>query len=356
MKRFSLCAVALAVALLAGAACSNLGPYAAIVNGERISQKSLDEELNAIKSNEIYRRAIEAGQTKIVGSGEGTFDLAFVARVLTRDIYYELIHQGIEARKLKITDGQLSAARREVIARLEDERVLAAFPKAYQDVLIRRSAEVDALERSLKGPTDADAEARTYFDSNAAEFEKACVAHILVRDKAKADELAARLGRGEDFAEVARAESEDPGTKQVGGDLGCHARDAQLVPEFLQAAFSQPVGQVGPPVQTSFGYHLIKVNSRTAPTFEEAREDVQEKLRSQSSPQLNEWLQATLGKAKVKLNPRFGTFSTAGGSPAVIPPQAPAGLQQPGGGVGGGVPGGGGGGGMGGGGAPSPAP
>jgi foldase protein PrsA len=354
VKRFSLCLVALAVLGFAGSACGSLAPYAAVVNGHRISQKSLDSELNAIKSNEIYRRAIESGQTRIVGSGEGTFDLAFVARVLTRDIYFQLVHQGVTQRKVKISDVQMGAARTSVIDRLQDERVLAAFPHSYQQTLIRRSAEVDALESSLKGPVDRDAEARTYFDAHTADFEKACVSHILVPTKQKADELAARLSKGEDFAEVAKAESKDPGTAQVGGDLGCFTRDAQLVPEFLQAAFAQPVGQVGAPVQTTFGFHLIKVSSRTAPTFDEAKADVQKKLRATSSPQLTEWLQKTLSKAKVKLNPKFGTFSTAGGSPSVVPPQAPAGLQGvPGAGTGGGIGGAGGAGGPGGVGAPS---
>jgi hypothetical protein len=339
VKRFSLCLAALVAVVVTGTACGSLIPYAAVVNGNRISQKSLDSELNAIKSNDIYRRAIEAGQTRIVGSGQGTFDLAFVARVLTRDIYFELVHQGVTKRHVKITDAGMSTARRSVIDRLQDEKVLAAFPHSYQDMLVRRSAEVDALEKSLKGPVDEDAEARAYFDAHAGDFEKACVAHILVPTKAKADELSARLAKGEDFAEVAKAESKDPGTAQVGGDLGCFNKDAQLVPEFLQAAFAQPVGQVGPPVQTTFGFHLIKVSSRSAPTFDDAKADVQKKLAATTSPQLTAWLQQTLQRAKVKLNPKFGTFSSAGGSPSVIPPQAPAGLQG-----GQGVPGGSGGG------------
>ena len=54
------------------------------------------------------------------------------------------------------------------------------------------------------------------------------VSHILVPTKQKADELAARLTKGEDFAEVAKVESKDPGTAQVGGDLGCFTRDATV--------------------------------------------------------------------------------------------------------------------------------
>jgi hypothetical protein len=56
---------------------------------------------------------------------------------------------------------------------------------------------------------------------------------------------------------------------------------------------------------------------------------VQKKLESVTSPQLDAWLQHTVDAARVKLNPKFGSFSKAGGSPAVIPPGAPPGLLGP---------------------------
>ena len=66
-----------------------------------------------------------------------------------------------------------------------------------------------------------------FYEENKATFDTyACVSHILVADKAKADDLAARIGRGEDFAALARAESTDNqgeggGSAAKGGDLGC---------------------------------------------------------------------------------------------------------------------------------------
>ncbi len=63
---------------------------------------------------------------------------------------------------------------------------------------------------------------------------------------------------GEDFAEVAKEVSEDPGSAANGGDLGCFGK-GQMVPEFEEAAFSLEKGEVSQPVKTDFGYHIIQV-------------------------------------------------------------------------------------------------
>jgi peptidyl-prolyl cis-trans isomerase SurA len=63
---------------------------------------------------------------------------------------------------------------------------------------------------------------------------------------------------GEDFAEVAKEVSEDPGSAPNGGDLGCFGK-GQMVPEFEEAAFGLEKGEVSQPVKTDFGYHLIQV-------------------------------------------------------------------------------------------------
>src|SRR5207302_6007723 len=121
--------------------------------------------------------------------------------------------------------------------------------------------EVIVLAKSF-GTGGDDAKSLDYYNAHKDQFEQACASHILVDSPDKAAELEARLAKGEDFAAVAKAESKDTGSAQKGGEVGCFFKDAQLVPEFLQAAFSQPVGQIGPPVQSQFGYHIIKVTSR----------------------------------------------------------------------------------------------
>lgn len=76
--------------------------------------------------------------------------------------------------------------------------------------------------------------------------------------KAKIAALKNQLENGADFAELAKANSEDPGSKDRGGELAPFTK-GQMVPEFEQAAFTLPVDKVSEPVRTDYGYHLIKV-------------------------------------------------------------------------------------------------
>lgn len=75
-------------------------------------------------------------------------------------------------------------------------------------------------------------------------------------------EVQQRLNAGEDFAALAQEYSDDPGSKDSGGELGWFARDEGLVIEFEEAAFTLQAGEVSEPVLTQFGYHLIKVEER----------------------------------------------------------------------------------------------
>jgi peptidyl-prolyl cis-trans isomerase SurA len=72
-----------------------------------------------------------------------------------------------------------------------------------------------------------------------------------------------RLLAGEDFATLASAESEDPGSKGRGGDLGTFGR-GEMVPEFERAAFSAPLGVIVGPIRSPFGWHLIRVDEQLA--------------------------------------------------------------------------------------------
>lgn len=89
--------------------------------------------------------------------------------------------------------------------------------------------------------------------------------------KAEADALAKafaarkRIEDGEDFAEVAKEVSEDPGSAPNGGELGWFGR-GQMVPEFEDAAFSLAVGEISQPVKTDFGFHIIQVEEKNEET------------------------------------------------------------------------------------------
>ena len=100
-------------------------------------------------------------------------------------------------------------------------------------------------------------DAKAPVDPDAAKYTKVRAAHILVASESKAKALKNRIENGESFASVARKYSSCP-SGEYGGNLGYFGR-GQMVKEFEDASFSLPVGVVSDPVQTDFGWHLIKV-------------------------------------------------------------------------------------------------
>jgi peptidyl-prolyl cis-trans isomerase SurA len=78
--------------------------------------------------------------------------------------------------------------------------------------------------------------------------------------KARADSLLVEIRKGGDFEQIAKRESMDPGTKQLGGDLGWNRRGSGLVPEFEGMMFALRPGDVSPVIETAFGYHIIRVD------------------------------------------------------------------------------------------------
>ncbi|MGI8806819.1 MAG: peptidylprolyl isomerase, partial [Acidimicrobiales bacterium] len=326
VRRFSPFLTAFAVGLaLVATACGSVSPYAAKVDNKSISQDDLEKELRSIAANGPYLKLVESRQ-QVKGTGAGTFDAAFTALALTRQIYYQLIGAELTKRKLTVGPADLAAARATVIEQIQGEDVFKDFPKAYQDELVLRQAQLDLLTLSLNGQSgSADEAARAYYDSHKDQFANACVSHILVATQEKADELKARVGRGEDYATVAKAESSDTQSAQKGGELGCDInQDTGFVPEFLLAVLNQPVGEVGKPVKTQFGFHVIKVTSRQVPPFDQVKDQARSKLAEGGQEKLLTWLQETVGKAKIEINPRYGTFNREGASPGVVPPARPA--------------------------------
>ena len=102
--------------------------------------------------------------------------------------------------------------------------------------------------------------------------------HILVATEAEAKEIAERLKKGEDFATLAKEKSQDTGAE--GGDLGFFTRGQMLKP-FEEAAFALDVGEISDPVQTQFGWHIIKVEEKRdqpLPTFDQVKEAIMSQL------------------------------------------------------------------------------
>ena len=91
----------------------------------------------------------------------------------------------------------------------------------------------------------------------------------------KAEALLKRVKGGDDFAEVARTESSCP-SKALGGDLGNFGR-GQMVPPFEEAVFAMKPGEISDVVESSFGFHIIKLSEKN-PAAQAKYEDVKTKI------------------------------------------------------------------------------
>ena len=312
--------VAVLGALTLFAAACSVTPAAATVDGHRISRGDLEGELRDIASNDKYLKYVES---QVPVRSNGVFLSSFTASILSRQIMYDLIHRDLARRKLAVTNSDLDAARGSVADRLGGEDVFTAFPKRYQDMLVRRSAEVSVLSFALLDQGPPDQAAKAYYDAHQDEFAQVCVSQILVGSKEEADQVKGRLDHGEDFGAVAKQVSKDTASAPQGGDLGCFGHDNQLVPEFAQAIFSQPVGQTGNPVQTQSGFHIFLVRSRTVPAYDQVAGKARDKAVSSAQNKLTAWADDTVNKARITVNPKYGRWDKQGAESRVVPPQAP---------------------------------
>ena len=188
-----------------------------------------------------------------------------------------------------------------------DDAAVKAFYDANQGVFqVPDEVKIEYLvltPESLMGQITVDpAEVKKQYDDNVKQYTKAeerQASHILVAvkpdateaDKAaakqKAEALAASARKTPaKFAELAKQNSQDPGSAGQGGDLGSFARDGSMVKPFEDAVFSGKQGDIVGPVQTDFGWHIIRITGVKAgktQSFDEAKPQIEEDLKRQKA-------------------------------------------------------------------------
>ncbi|MGV1015081.1 MAG: peptidylprolyl isomerase [Methyloceanibacter sp.] len=134
-----------------------------------------------------------------------------------------------------------------------------------------------------------EADAKKIFDERIANMkpeQEIRARHVLVTTEAEAKEIAERLNKGEDFATIAEEKSVDKNTE--GGDLGFFTRGQMLKP-FEDAAFALDIGKLSEPVQTQFGWHIIRVEEKRdqkLPAFDEVKEAIMAQLVQQKAQEV----------------------------------------------------------------------
>lgn len=202
--------------------------------------------------------------------------------------------QALVVSSVKVSDQEVLEAYRQNLEKLNLE-IISLNPSDFKDITLtpeevkeyfskhREEFKVPArvkIRYLLFDPKDyfkqvpvSSKEIEDYYQNNREKFgqpKQVKVRHILIKADAKDAEASAKAkekaesirkeaAQGKDFAQLAKQYSEDPGTKDQGGEIG-YLTKGMVVPEFEQAAFSMKVGEVSAVIQTQYGFHILKVD------------------------------------------------------------------------------------------------
>ncbi|HXI71857.1 MAG TPA: peptidylprolyl isomerase [Verrucomicrobiae bacterium] len=253
-------------------------PVMAKGKGFEIKQSEMDQVVTGIKSAAAaHNENIPAEQLN-----------GIKAQMLNRLIQIQiLLQQSTDADKLegkKKADTQIAALLARAGSQEAFERQLKAVGMNLDELRTKITQEATAtatLTRAL-GINVTDAEVKQYYDTHPADFEQpesVKVQHILMltinpttraplsddqvkAKRAQIDDILKKVKAGEDFSKLATQYSEDPGSKEKGGELPAFSH-GDMVPEFEAAAFSMKTNSISEVITTAYGYHVIKLLDKT---------------------------------------------------------------------------------------------
>ena len=164
-------------------------------------------------------------------------------------------------------------------AGMDQTELFAQRLKYLEERALRRAYFADAIASAV-----TEEAVRAEYDAFVQQFqpqEEVHARHILVESEEEANTIKAELDAGGDFAAIAKEKSIDPGSGANGGDLGFFGK-GMMVPEFETAAFALAnPGDVSAPVQSQFGWHIIKLEEKRMsqpPAFEQVAAQLQQRV------------------------------------------------------------------------------
>ena len=220
----------------------------------------------AVDPNKVV---ITIGDTKITAGEFNTF--------------FSDLDPSVQAQVLSRPDGRRKLADEMInLKLLSSEARKRKLDETLRTKIVYDQLLANALMTDLAEQKGAD---EKFFADNKDYFDEVKARHILIategsgvpgakltdaQAKAKADDLIKRLAKGEDFATIAKTESDDKGSAALGGNLGTVSR-GMMVPQFETVAYALHKNDISQPVKTQFGYHIIQVLDRSSPTFDQAK-------------------------------------------------------------------------------------
>ena len=298
----------------------------AVVNKTKITQQTLDQATTNLQNQyeQYYKQFGQDTTNLFVGAHGALLHLELEAQALSNlirqviytqqarkfhvrvsghdvDTAYSQQYNGF-LKRYNITETQLASYLR------SQNKTLKDFQKQLRDSVAQQLRD-QALQTKVVGQINpTDDQLKAYFSKNIDRYktpEQIRASHILVKDKATAEKILAQLKNGADFAALAKKYSQDPGTKDKGGDLGWFSR-GQMVKEFADAAFAlKNIGDISGIVKTSYGYHIIKLTGRKpahTPTLDEVKDKVrQDYINEEKDKNFSSWYKTVYGQSEISI-------------------------------------------------------
>jgi len=321
LRRWPLRALVLSVVL---AACAQSSSSVAASVGE--SEISIDRLQGDVDLYGFLTAISPQGSCGTPVPGE-TDESACARFVLGNDIQEELAKTYAEQHDVTIKDADVQAAMTQLETTLGGAEALkkqlddAGVTRAQVESFAERVVLLNAVRTAVVDERLDDATLRQAYQDQLASFTTVEVAHILVKDKADAERIAAEI-TPQNFAATAKKESIDPGSASNGGSLGSMPEttfQTQFDPDFVNAALALQPGEISGPVHTQFGWHIIYLKSKDVTPFDEVRGSLQS---SQGGSVIRDWFAEQIDATTVDVNPRFGRFDPKTGQ--VLPVRSTA--------------------------------
>jgi parvulin-like peptidyl-prolyl isomerase len=300
----------LALASLSLAACSDLlTTAAATVDGSKIDEDTFVRELEFLLADPRFAAQLPTG----VEGETARKDLA--RQFLTFQIHQLIVSSYADQNGVETDSAVVDELYQQQVADLggpeEYATILREAGATERDVreLLEQQVLREDVAQAVVAEQLGDEQLQEEYESRKLEFSQVHVAHILVGSEEEATELLEEATPN-NFAALAQRSSLDEASAANGGDLGVQ-RAVDLVQPFADATLEIPVGEVGGPVETEFGWHLIYVMDRQTQPFEAVSEDLLGELRGQVFTQ---WLLDRVQSAEIRVNPRYGFFDEETGS------------------------------------------
>jgi len=326
-NRAWLVSLLLVVFLAAVAACSPAEPVA---NVESPSKKVAVFEGGEVTLGELQEFARQSGAGEL--SPESPQYEALVAQIMPQLVDFEIAKAYAQEQGITVSEGELNAEIETIKDQIAEQAQAQgqevdreeAFGAALQQAglteaelrqQLREQLPVQEVQERVTGgagPSQEEVE-RFYEENKAAQFttpEARCARHILFNkdQRERAEEVKAQLQDGGDFAQLAQEFSQDPGSAENGGDLGCLGR-GETVPAFEEAVFGAEQGEILGPVETEFGFHLIEVTDireEATQPLSEVETQIRDQLTTEEqSEEFEAWLQGQKEQRNVKYLPGY---------------------------------------------------